>query len=64
MNELRELGSEELGYVAGGDGITIVSGAGGTYIDNGSSCSPAPDGPGSSGGGVLASETAGLGIRN
>jgi len=62
MNKVVELTAIELDHVAGGEGYTIVAdGAGGSYIDNGSSCS-VPSGSGSSDGGTPALN-ANLGIR-
>ena len=49
---LKVLDLAELGLVAGG--TDVVSGPAGTYVDNGSSCSPPPSGGGSTGGGIPA----------
>ena len=62
MNELHELCKEELSWVAGGDGgTTVVSGPAGSYVDNGSSCSPGTGG--GSGAGGTPALNANTGIR-
>jgi len=61
MEKILEITQDELGLVSGGDGIVVVAGPGGEYIDNGGSCSP---GNGTGGGGIpIPPLNASLGVR-